>query len=50
MFIGEIYITFNKLYNLRINGDYKKIVISKKSLKYAIERAEIFINELKKYN
>ena len=49
-FIDEIYITFNRLYNWRLKGDYEKIVISKKNLKDAIELAEIFINELKKYN
>jgi len=49
-FIKEMYSTYRKLYAWRIDGDYEKTVISKKSLKNAIERAEIFINKLKKYN
>jgi len=50
IFIREIRPTFRELYNLRIKGDYKEAVISKIILKDAIERAEMFINELKKYS
>ena len=49
-FIDDMYSTFNKLYNLRREGDYEEIVISKKNLKNAIEIAEMFINKLKRYN
>ena len=45
-----MYATFHKLYNLRIEGDYRETVIGKESLKDAIERAEVSINGLKKYN
>jgi len=45
-----VYSTYRKLYAWRIDGDYEKTSISKKDLKDAIELAEIFINELKKYN
>ena len=49
-FIDEMYTIFYILYSLRIKGDYKKNVISKNNLKKAIVRAEMFINELKKYD
>jgi len=49
-FIKRMNSTFEKLYNWRIEGDYKKTVITKENLEEAIERAEKFINELKKYN
>ena len=47
---GHIMQFFRQLYNLRLKGDYKETFIIKKDLKKAIERAEMFINELKKYN
>ena len=50
IFIKKMRSTFNELYNLRLEGDYEKTVISKKSLKKAIKRAEKFIDELKKYS
>ena len=50
IFINKMRLTFNKLYNWRLQGDYEKIVICEKTLKKAIERAEIFIDELKKYS
>ena len=50
IFIDDMYKTFNKLYNLRLKGDYEEIIINKENLEEAIERAEMFINELKKYN
>ena len=50
IFIKKMYKTFRKLYHWRIEGDYKEAAISKKSLKDAITRAEMFINELKKYD
>ena len=49
-FIDDMRSTFEKLYNWRRQGDYHKTVIFKIILKDAIERAEIFLNELKKYN
>ena len=49
-FIDDMHKTFNKLYKWRLEGDYEGIVISKGNLEEAIERAEMFINELKKYN
>jgi len=49
-FINEMLSTFNKLYDWRIHGDYKEKIIYKIYLKAAIERAERFINELKKYD
>ena len=48
IFIKEMYKTFLKLYSWRIDGDYEKIVISKENLEEAIEKAEMFINDLKK--
>ena len=45
-----MYSTFNRLYNWRLEGDYGETIISKKDLKKAIVRAELFINELKKYS
>ena len=49
-FIDDSYTTFNRLYKWRLEGDYEEIVISKEVLGEAIERAEIFIDKLKKYN
>ncbi|MCL1865561.1 MAG: HEPN domain-containing protein [Spirochaetes bacterium] len=49
-FINYMYTTFNKLYYWRLESDYKDTVISKKTLKKALKRTEMFINELKKYN
>ena len=48
-FIDDMHSTFLKLYSWRIEGDYKEIVISEENLQEAIKRAEILINELKKY-
>ena len=50
IFIKEMYATFKKLYNWRMQADYKEVVISKKNLEEAIERAEMLIYKLKKYN
>ena len=50
IFIKRMRSTFKRLYNWRLKGDYKKIVISKKNMQEAIEIAEMFINELKKYS
>ena len=50
IFIIKMHKTFRKLYHWRIVGDYKEEAISKKSLKSAIVSAEMFINELKKYD
>jgi uncharacterized protein (UPF0332 family) len=50
LFIKKIRTNFRKLYSLRLEGDYEGSVIRKKDLKKAINRAEMFINELKKYN
>ena len=50
IFIKEMYSTFNKLYDWRREGDYTETVINKEDLDDAIERAEMFINKLKKYN
>ena len=50
IFIERMRSTFKKLYNWRRQGDYQEIVISKKNLKKAIVRAEMFISELKKYS
>jgi len=50
IFIKKMYSIFNRLYNLRLKGDYKEDVINKKDLKQAIKSAELFINELKKYD
>ena len=50
IFIKEMYATFKKLYLWRIQADYKEIVISKKNLEEAVERAEMLIYKLKKYN
>ena len=50
IFIKKMHSIFRQLYNLRLKGDYKETFIRKKDLKKAIERAEMFINELKKYN
>ena len=50
IFIKEMRPTFKKLYTWRRQGDYEKIVISKDNMEEAIKRAEMFINELKKYN
>jgi len=49
-FIDDMHSTFPTLYFWRIKGDYREDVIKKKDLKKSIERAEIFINKLKKYN
>ena len=49
-FIKEMDSTFQSLYNWRIIGDYKEEAISKKRLKKAIARAEMFIHKLKKYD
>jgi len=50
IFIKEMHSTFSKLYFLRLRGDYEEDIIYKIYLKAAIERAERFISELKKYN
>ena len=50
IFIKETHQTFKKLYNWRLKGDYYEAVIYRQILKNAIERAEMFINNLKKYN
>ena len=48
-FIDDLHPTFRQLYSWRIKGDYREAVIRKKDLKDAIVKAEMFINELKKY-
>ena len=50
IFIKEMCATFNKLHRWRILADYKDAFISKKYLEEAITGAEMFINNLKKYN
>ena len=50
IFIKRMHSTFHRLYNWRRIGDYEENVISKKDLKKAIVKAEMFINELKKYS
>ena len=50
VFINEMSTAFKKLYKWRIQADYEDGVISKKNLGEAIERAEMFINKLKKYD
>jgi len=50
IFIEEMNSTFKKLYYWRLQSDYEETVISKKDLEYAIEKAKLFINKLKKYN
>ena len=49
IFIKEMHSTFKRLYNWRLKGDYENFVVSKGYLIESIERAEMFINELKKY-
>ncbi|MCL2155796.1 MAG: HEPN domain-containing protein [Leptospirales bacterium] len=50
IFIKEMHSTFIKLYDWRRQADYEKAVITKRNLEEAIEKAEMFINKLKKYN
>jgi len=50
IFINEMSTAFKKLYRWRIQADYKDGIISKKNLGEAIERAEMFIIKLKKYD
>ena len=49
IFISKMRSIFRRLYYLRLDGDYEKTAISKENLEEAIEKAEVFLNNLKKY-